>query len=317
MQTGIIFNQILILGILVVIGVAGAASGALKEEAKDTLAGIIFNITLPLMLFTNFSKMDATSRLLSNSISMMGLSFGTMMLMLLIGWVTSRLLNIRNNEAPVFITHSIFGNIIYLGFPVVYALFGDEGLLYASMLQLVSNILMWTLGVVMLSSGKGVPVFRSMLRVFNINTYAIVAGLIMFIAGIKLPAFLMIPFDGLGGANTYLSMIYIGLMLYYSNIRNMAGKKIVYFLTFNKLLLVPIILMGLLLLLPGLTGIKADRLVFSVLIVESSMPCMANIIILAKTFGADDELATANVFISTLFSIITLPFIIYIMNRWF
>ena len=213
-----------------------------------------------------------------------------------------------------FKTHSVFGNTIYLGYPVVYALFGEEGLLYASMLQLVSTILMWTLGVVMLSAGNGIPIRKSMLKVFNINTYAIVAGLVMFLAGMKLPEFLMNSLGGLGSTNTYLSMIYIGAMMYHGDIRGLFGKGLVYILTFNKLLLVPLLLLGVFMVLPVWTGYQPDKLVLSVLLVETSMPCMANIIILAKVFGADERLATANVFVSTILSIITLPFILYLMS---
>lgn len=217
----------------------------------------------------------------------------------------------------MFITHSVFGNIIYLGYPVVHALFGDEGLLYASMMQLVSNVLMWTLGVVLLSSGNGTPVGKSMLKVFNINTFAIIIGLVMFLAGIKLPEVLMKSLGGLGNSNTYLSMIYIGVLMYYGNIRGMVGRKIVYFLTFNKLIAVPVLLAVFFSLLSGFTGYQPDKLVLSVLIIESSMPCMANIIILAKVFGADERLATANVFVSTIVSLLTLPLILFMMSILF
>jgi malate permease and related proteins len=315
MQTEIILNQVLILGVLVAVGVAGSLSGVLNENARETLAKIIFNITLPLMLLTTFSKMDLSPRLLVNSFSMVGLSVGVMMFMLFMGWLGSVILRLNRNESAVFRTHSVFGNIIYLGFPVVHALFGDEGLLYASMLHLVSNMLMWTVGVVILSSGNGTPARKSMMNIFNINTYAIIVGLIMFLTGLKLPDFLMKSLGGLGNSNTYLSMIYIGVMMFHANIKGTLGKPVVYFLTFNKLLIIPVVLLMIFSFLPVLTGYQPDKLVISVLLIESSMPCMANIIILAKVFGADERLATANVFVSTVLSLITLPFMLYFMSK--
>jgi predicted permease len=302
---------------LVIVGVAGSIFGVLNENVKESLAKIIFNITLPLMMLTNFSRVEVTPKLLVNSFSMVWLSLAVMMFMLFMGWLGSVLLRLKREESAIFRTHSVFGNIIYLGFPVIYALFGDEGLLYASMLQLVSNFLMWTVGVVILSSGNGTPVGKSMLKVLNINTLAIVLGLIMFLTGIRMPDFLMKSLGGLGSSNTYLSMIYIGVMLYHSNIRGMLGNKVVYFLTFNKLLVIPLLLVAIYSLFTGLTGVESDKLVMSVLIVESSMPCMANIVILAKVFGADERLAAANVFVSTILSMITLPFILYVLSMIF
>ncbi len=316
MQTDIILHQILILGVLVLVGIGGSAFKVLNETIKDSLSKIIFNITLPLMLLTNFSSMDITPRLLVNSFSMVWLTFSVMAFMLFFGWVVSKILKLEPAESAIFKTHSVFGNIIYLGFPVVYALFGEEGLLYASMMQLVSNLLMWTVGVVLLNSGNGMTMRQSIFKVFNVNTYAITIGLIMFLFGIKLPEFLMKSLGGLGGSNTYLSMIYIGMMMYFSNIKGMLGNKAIYVLSFNKLMLVPILLMLLFFSIGSLAGFNPDKLVLSVLIIQSSMPCMANIVILAKEFGADDRMATANVFVSTILSIITLPLILYFMSLY-
>jgi malate permease and related proteins len=315
MQTDIILSQIFILGVLVVVGIAGSAFGVLNETVKESLAKIIFNITLPLMLLTNFSLIDITPRLLINSFTMVWLSFAVMMFMLFTGWLGSRILKLSQAESSIFKTHSMFGNIIYLGFPVIYALFGEEGLLYASMLQLVSNLLMWTVGVVILNTGNGMSLRQSIKQVLNPNTLAITIGLVLFLTGWKLPDLLMKPLGGLGNSNTYLSMIYMGVMMYHSPIKGMIGKRVVYLLTLNKLLLIPFLLMALFALMGNIAGFKPDKLVMSVLILQSSMPCMANIIILAKVYGADDRLATANVFVSTIVSILTLPFILYVMTH--
>lgn len=314
MQTGLIISEIFFLGILVFVGVVGSAFGVLNKSAKDLLAKIVFNITLPLLLLTTFSRMDVTPKILANSLSIIWLSLIVMALMLLVGWLWTKLLRLKVREAAIFKTHSMFGNIIFLGYPVIYALYGEEGLIYAGMLQLVSNLLLWTVGVVMLGTGNGKSVKNSMLKVFNINTYAIAIGFIMFITGIKLPSFLMEPLNGLGGTNIYLSMIYMGVMMFHSGIRGMFGRPVVWYLSLNKLMVFPLILIGIFYLLHTFTGFNPDRLVVSVLIMQSSMPCMANIIILARVYGADDELATANVFMSTLMSLGTLPLILYILG---
>jgi predicted permease len=52
-------------------------------------------------------------------------------------------------------------------------------------------------------------------------------------------------------------------------------------------------------------------------ILEIAMPCMASVVIMSRELGADDSLAMANVFISTLFSIGTLPLVLLIMNMVF
>jgi predicted permease len=153
MHTDIILNQILILSILALIGVIGSRAKVITEETKDMLAKIIFNITLPLALLTNFSRIDVTPKLLSNSLLVIGLSVLVLLFMLLAGWLTARLFKMKTTAAVIYKSHSLFGNIIFLGFPLISALYGEEGLLYAGMFQVVSNMFMWTIGVIILNQG--------------------------------------------------------------------------------------------------------------------------------------------------------------------
>src|SRR5512145_809184 len=133
METRIIISQMFILAVVVFIGALAASFKVLTRDTKDMLSKVIFNISLPLMLFTNFLKLDATPRLISNSFIVLAVTVLVILFMLLAGWLSSRLLRLHNSEAAVFRTHSMFGNTIFLGFPLITALFGGEGLLYASM----------------------------------------------------------------------------------------------------------------------------------------------------------------------------------------
>jgi predicted permease len=266
------------------------------------------------MLFTNFLRLDSTPRLLTNSFIVLSVSGIVILLMLFIGWITTRIFDIKGREAAVFKAHSMFGNTIFLGFPLITALYGTEGLLYASMFQLVSNLIMWTVGVVVLTHGNGTSWTKSLLKVLNPNTLATLTGLIFFMLTIKLPDLLVKPLSELGAANTWLSMLYIGAMLVFSDVRGLLGRKSLYIISVNRLIVFPAILVSIFAIIASITGSVPDKLVTSVIILEASMPCMASVVIMAKELGADDHLAVGNVFISTLLSIITLPLLVMAIN---
>ncbi len=316
METRIIISQIIILAIVVLIGAVAVKFKVITHDSKDMLSKLIFNISLPLMLFTNFLKLDATPRLLANSLIVLTISGAVLFFMLLTGWLTARLFRIKDREAAVFKAHSMFGNIIFLGFPLIYSLYGSEGLLYASMFQFMSNIIMWTVGVIVLTYGNGVSWKRSILKVFNINTLATVIGFVFFLLSIKLPDIIVSPLSELGAANTWLCMLYIGAMLALTNIRGLLRKKSLYIISFNRLIFVPAILIGLFALVSSLFDISPDKLVSSVIILEVAMPCMASVVIMAKELGADDQIAVGNVFVSTIISIFTLPFVLIAINKF-
>ncbi len=310
MEIKIVITQITILAVVVIIGAAAAKFRVFTSDSKDVLSKIIFNISLPLMLFTNFFRLEATPRLVTNSLTVLSVSGFIILFLLFIGWLVSRIFRLKGMEAAVFKTHSMFGNTIFLGFPLITALFGFEGLLYASMFQLVSSILMWTVGVIILSHGNGISWKKSLLRVVNPNTIATLSGLFFFLLSVKLPEVLLKPMTDLGSANTWLSMLYIGAMLVFSNVAGMLRRKSLYIISFSRLVLGPALLIMIFYFIGSVAGFAPDKLVTSVIILEASMPCMATVVIMAKEFGSDDALAVGNVFVSTIFSILTLPLVV-------
>jgi len=315
MEAEIVVTQIFTLAVVVIIGVLAARFRGLTNESKDVLSKVIFNISLPLMLFTNFFNLAATPRLISNSLTVLGLTGFVILLLFAAGWTTSGIFRLKGAEAAIFKAHSMFGNTIFLGFPLITALYGTEGLLYASMYQLVSSIIMWTAGVIILSHGNGSSWKRSLMKVFNPNTIATLAGLLLFLIQVRLPDIIIKPMAQLGSANTWLSMLYIGALLSFSGVGGMIKRKSVYLLSLNRLVILPAIMIALFYFANSVAGLAPDRLVSSVVILEASMPCMATVVIMAKEFGSDDTIAVSNVFVSTLLSILTLPLVAIALNR--
>jgi predicted permease len=310
MVQGIVIRQIALLAILVLTGVAASRMKVISATSKDFLARIIFYVTLPSLLFTNFSKIDLTPELLSGSLQALLLSLFVLLFMLFMGWLISKLAGMESAHASIFKLHSMLGNIIYLGLPLISTRFGKEGLLYGSIFILVSNILMWTAGVAVVTPGNRFSIRGNLPRILNINTVAIISGFILFLFSIKLPSLILDSVGALGGTTTYLSMIYIGAVLYFADGRKMLKNKNVYLLSVNRLLVVPFILIGIFALLNYFFPSMLDGNVLSVIVMQVAMPCMVNVVIMVNILGKDDDIATANVFISTILSVITLPLIL-------
>ena len=310
MATGIVLRQIAVLAILVMIGLAASKVKVISSNSKDLLSRIIFYITLPALLFTNFSKIDLTPDLLSGSLQALLLSLFVLLFMLFMGWLISKLAGLKGSSGSIFRLHSMLGNIIYLGLPLISTQFGKEGILYGSIFVLVSNILMWTVGVAVVAPAKTLSIKDSMLRILNINTIAIISGFILFLLSIKLPKVILDSVGALGSTTTYLSMIYIGSVLYYADGSRMLKNRNVYLLSVSRLLIVPFILIGIFSVINYLFPAILDGGVLSVVVMQAAMPCMVNVVIMVNILGKDDDVATANVFVSTILSIITIPIIL-------
>ena len=112
MAQEIVLRQIAVLAILVLLGLAASRAKVITSASKDVLARIIFYITLPALLFTNFSKVDLTPELLSGSLQTLLLALFVLLFMLLVGTVTARLAGLRGSQEAIFRIHSMLGNIL-------------------------------------------------------------------------------------------------------------------------------------------------------------------------------------------------------------
>lgn len=310
MALDIVLRQIAILAILVLTGVVASRAKVITSASKDVLARIIFYVTLPALLLTNFSKVDLTPELLSGSIQTLLLSLFVLLFMLFFGTLTAKLAGLKGSQEAIFRLHSMLGNIIYLGLPLISAQYGKEGLLYASLFVLVSNILMWTIGVAIITPGSSTGLRQNLTKLFNINTIAIITGFVLFLLSVKLPAIILDSVGALGSTTSYLSMIYIGAVLYYADGRKMLRNRNVYLLSFNRLLLVPFMIIGIFALLNYLFPLLLRREVLPVMVMQAAMPCMVNVVIMVNILGRDDDTPTANVFVSTILSVVTLPLVL-------
>ncbi len=310
MTAAIILRQIAILATIVIIGLIACRSGVFTTGTREFLSKLVFYVTLPAMLFTSFSTIEVTPRLLANSLQALILSVVILLFMLMAGWLTTLLFRIKEGHAAVFRLHSMLGNIIYLGLPVIAAQFGQEGLLYGSIFVLVSNILMWTLGVGIISSGKQFSMKDGLWKILNINTIAIIAGFLLFLFSVRLPQFVLDTVGVLGKSNTFLSMLFIATVIYFADRSKVLRNRATYLLSFNRLLLVPYILIGLFMLFDLLFPALLHREVVRVMVMQAAMPAMVNVVIMVTIMGEDDGTATANVFVSNILSIITLPIIL-------
>ena len=310
-----IVDQIAFLGILTICGILAYRFKILNNSAKEVFHKLVFYITLPLLIITKLSSLTFSNEILRNGLFVILGTYLILFVQLIVGKLTAKLFKLERPQAVIHSLHTMLGNIVFLGFPLLDALFpGGEAILYAAIYQLAMNTVMWTYGVYILNPSSSEKGFMNLKKLANPNTIALSIGLLMMIFGIRLPLLLQLSLGGLGQTTLYLAMIYIGILLAQIKIRDMLNRLDVFTLSFNKLFLLPIIFIFFFRFLMEVLNFQMNNIAFSVLILEAAMPCMTILVLLAKQFGADDELAMKNFVVSTILSLISLPFILYLIQ---
>jgi len=268
------------------------------------------------MIITKISALEFTPEILRNGGLVIILSYFIIFLQIIIGKLSARILKLPEKQAVIHILHMFLGNIVFLGFPLLDALFpGGEAILYAALYQLVMNTVLWSYGVFKLNPGSHEKGLKSLKKMLNPNTIALCIGLIMMILHLRLPYVLHQSLGGLGNTTLYLAMIYIGILLAKAHFFEIVRNPDVILLSVQKLFIIPILLLVIFYFLFLFSGLKINDIAFSVLILEASMPCMTILVILARRYGADDRKAMENFVISTLLSVLSLPLISYLIGQ--
>lgn len=312
----IITNQIIVLALLAIVGVIATKLKVITEEVKNSIATIVFNITLPALILTSVSNVELNREILHNSLLVFILSHIGILLLFFSGKISRSILKIQDKKRNIHLIHTMLGNVAFLGYPLFSALFpGGEGLFYAVIFHLTQDIYIWTVGVFEFNNSKNITFKESLKHLINPNTVAFAIGIIMLIAGFRIPEFINIPLAGLGKTTIYIAMLYIGAVLAQNTMITAFKKPEIYVLIFNKMLFVPFILLLIINFTTYAFGIQIGNVAKTVVVMQTAMPCMAMVVVLAKKFGSDDIHATENLFLSTIFSLATLPLIYLIIQN--
>ncbi|MDA3886912.1 MAG: AEC family transporter [Candidatus Delongbacteria bacterium] len=316
MQNQIIINQITILGLLALIGYLAAKFKFFPEGFSAGINKLVMKITLPLMIFTSLSKFDFSIEVLESSLFVLIFAYISMFILLLFGTVSAKIMKLESHAYTIHRIHTTFGNIAFLGYPLLDSLFpGGKGLLFAVVYHIVLSSMLWTVGVMLFNKNNKIKLTESLKHLINPNTIAFSLGILAFLVKFELPYILDKTLSGLGGTTIYLSMIYIGMMLSRISIKGTFKEVQIYVLSINKMIIVPFILLFVIKFAESIFGFEMDITAKSVVVLQSAMPCMAMIVIIATEFKSDPELAAKNVFLTTLLSAVTLP-IVYWFIGW-
>jgi hypothetical protein len=317
MYFSIITSQILILALLAIVGVVATKLKVITEQVKNSIASLVFNITLPFLIITSVSHVEINKEILNNSILVFLLSSVGITLLYFIGRASGFLLKLETKKRNIHLLHTMFGNVAFLGYPLFSALFpGGEGLLYAIIYHLTQDVFMWTVGIFVFNRSKKVKFFENLKHLFNPNTVSFTLGAIMLLLGIQFPDYIYKPFYGLGQTTIYIAMLYIGAVLAQNPMMKAFKKPEIFILSFNKMILAPLLVLLIIEFLTKFTGIHIGEIAKTVMVMQIGMPCMTLIVVLAKKFNSDDLHATENLFLSTILSLGTLP-LIYLLIQYF
>lgn len=296
--------------VIIAIGYILRKRKLVSDVFDDDLNVLMMNVTLPLMLIGGFIQ-PFDKALTAQGIGISLVAAACLLIGFLVGLAGVKLFRVKPNQQGIWLLVSTFANLGFMGYPVVEAMFGAEGLFLASFVQITYGTAFFTLGTLMMAKGHGSQKIDLRRMFLSPTMIAIEIGLILYFTQIKPPAFAVSIISLVGSMTGPVAMLIIGLKLSRFPLMDVINDFTQYKLSFSRLLAVPILVILLLKMIP----VPANALLVPVMVVISAMPGPSNAVNLAVTYGGDTEFAAKNMALTALLSLLTLPVILFLLQR--
>jgi len=304
------YENLLLMIVLIGVGFAAGKFRVLQKEDTKVISNLIFYITTPALVLYNLSTSFEKEQLLEGAV----IPFGAAVLTILFSFVAKaagKALAIPVEKAGLFRAASTFSNTIFLGLPIIVSVFGPESTFYVVLYDLGGTMVLWVLGVLMISGETELKPKETVKAVLNFPLICFIIGLGIVLLSLPVPAFIMRTAQDLGTMTTPLAMVFIGLTLSGASLRAYRSDRSLIAVSILKLLVMPMIALTCLYFLP------LSPLVKKIMVLEAAMPVMITTAIVAKKYEKDYEYVTQAVVMTTLLFFLTVPVFTMLLNRIF
>lgn len=302
MSFGTTVMQILSLFLIMIVGYILRKKSVFDEAANVRFTRLIIYVSLPAQIIKAFVSNQG---IVSNKevLLMFGISALTYLLYAIIGALFIMIFRVPSDKKGIYLFMMMFGNVGFMGFPLTEALLGEEALIYAVIFNVIFNLLVYSIGIFMISKKEEEFQFP-IKKLLNMPLISAVLSIILYFGKIQLPEVAIKSLDFMGNVTTPVAMLILG-----STIAGMPWKELfdewrIYIFTAFKLLVIPIIVIGLLKFVPNM-----NPLIHGSLILLSATPVATNTTMLAIEYDGDMKLSSKGIFFTTLLCMLTIPLI--------
>ncbi len=281
-------------------------TGMFGDEQSAVLRKLVVYVSIPLLVFHSMYTSALPS--LSQAISIVAALPILTLLFHLAGSIISRLLPLKHAKRMALLAAITFGNYGWLGWSAAFTVFGEKGLNQAFFFTLLWWPVFYGFGALtgIRSRTKKSISPRSVAIVTALPVSCISAGIVLNLASIAIPEFLLTSVSSIGDTTIPLILISVGMGLNMDNIRRLLPAA----------LLVSAIRLGLGPLMGILTSevLPVGDLGTDVVILLSAMPVATVTPILCDYFEMDRDLISVSIVVSTVLSLGTLPLVLMIIG---
>lgn len=292
--------QVATIFLLMMMGFAAVKLRVVDSKGVSVLSAVVLYFAQPCLILDKMQQ-DVTPQLLAE----LGWVFLlTCVIMSLSGLAAWQVFRRHPHDRRAVLTNLVMAsNCGFMGYPVIAAAMGEDAVIYAVMYVSAFNVICWTLGAYFFRGRAAVSPRRIMT---NPTILAVLVGVVLLCAGLRLPGFVRDALSSMGGITTPVAMFVIGARLVGVRLSDWRDGSM---LAACALRLVAVPLLVLLVL--RFTWLSPS--VVGALYLCSAMPGASLTAMQSDLFACEKEYASRGVAVSTALSMLTVPLLLLLV----
>ena len=300
-----IVTQMVILLLLVVAGFVSNKCGLTGGDFDRRLSNFIINVSCPSLILSSVMGDVVPDRRLIIPLLVVG--FLTYVALFGVAWLLPRYFVREAYMRGMYSFMLMFGNVGFIGYPVVASIFGPQAVFYACLLNVPNTLFIFVVGTVFVLGGGGKLRFspRTLYCPGMIASYLSIV--IVAMGWEQVPRVVAEPLRLLGGITVPGALLVIGSSMANIGRSHMLGSPRIYVMAALRLMAIPVLIYA----LSALAGV--DETVNRVNTVIIGMPVASYGTMFCLKYGRDETEMVRGTLITTILSVVTIPLLTYIL----
>ncbi len=301
----VVINQMIVLFLALVVGFVANKTHVLTAEGTKMLSKLVVNVAQTALIIAAVLTME-TRLSTQDFFTLILASLGMYAVLGIVAIFLPYILRSKRSDYGLYRFMMMFGNVGFMGYPVIGAIFGSDAIFYSAIFNLPFYVLVYSIGIMFVSEGSGKKAFQPK-ALINAPLIAGIISVIIYALNIKFPAPITETFDMLGNMTTPGAMLILGSSLASHSLKRVFTEWRIYPLAILRLLIMPIAIWAL------FRNFIASPIILGITVITTGMPAATNATLLCMEYGGNEELASNCVVITTILSVATIPLLSYLL----
>jgi predicted permease len=294
-----IFLSVISIYVFILLGFL--AKRKLKDELQEkSLVIISIYFLQPMLTFWGLSTKSIDAALIQAPFIYVGISI----LCIIISFFLAKIFFTEPKERSIVTISSAIGNTGNLGIPIGIAIFGQESIIYTSLINVANVFVVYTIGVYFYSRGQ-FSIKESLLNIVKLPLiwFALLA-LSLNLLHVEIHKSIFKSLEMGAYAAMVLQLMIFGMFLYSVKLKSL-NLKLIFHVGIIKFIIIPIVSIII------LKSLNLDEFIVGIILLELLVPLAVTNVNLSSLYNCRPVDVTALVFFSSLFFI---PYILFIMQ---